>query len=243
MGSISLREHIRWLPDEASEPTSTIVVTSPHRRYVDLRIYRPENSEKTWTGQEDALPVSRLEWGIAGTSSSWLRDDDKGGQIRHSQWNHWIDSRTTEPENATDEGDMFPQPDGTTLETGSMVNPATERETAYEELWLDVDPTATSTPEVKVVVLQLETENGYRGSVVRLGQYCQGILREGELITAERWEWKKEDGWKRTIRMGDGVLPCERALDDGFSVRKGEAVEVEERTWKIVEVSGEQPRL
>lgn len=52
MGSISLREHIRWLPDEASEPTSTVVVTSPQRRYVDLRIFRPEGDQKAWSGQE-----------------------------------------------------------------------------------------------------------------------------------------------------------------------------------------------
>lgn len=38
MGSVSFREFIRWVPDEASEPTSTLVVTSPERRFVDLRI-------------------------------------------------------------------------------------------------------------------------------------------------------------------------------------------------------------
>ncbi|KAH7165442.1 hypothetical protein EDB81DRAFT_779235 [Dactylonectria macrodidyma] len=240
MGSISLREHIRWLPDEASEPTSTIVVTSPQRRFVDLRIFRPtEGDQKSWSGQEEALSVDRLEWGIAGTSSSWMRDDGKGGQIRRSQWKHWIDSRTTEPENATDEGDMFPQPDGTTLETGSMVNPATGKDTAYEEVWLDLDPTPTSSAGVKSIVLQIETETGGRGSVVRLGQCCQGILREGDLITAERWEWKAEKGWKRSIRMGDGVLPCEKVLDDALEVKKGEVVDVGGNAWKAVEVSGE----
>jgi hypothetical protein len=38
MTDISVRKYIRWLPDEASEPTSTIVLTSPERRFVDLRI-------------------------------------------------------------------------------------------------------------------------------------------------------------------------------------------------------------
>ncbi|KAL6400880.1 HRI1 domain protein [Ilyonectria robusta] len=239
MGSISLREHIRWLPDEASEPTSTVVVTSPQRRYVDLRIFRPEGDQKAWSGQEEALPVDRLEWGIAGTSSSWMRDDGKGGQIRHSQWEHWIDSHTTEPENATDEGDMFPQPDGTTLETGSMVNPATGKDTAYEEVWLDVEPIPTSTSDVKSIVLHMETETGGRGSVVRLGQYCQGFLREGDLMTAERWEWEAAKGWKRTIRMGDAELPCEKVLDDGLGAKKDEVVEIGGNAWKVVEVSGE----
>jgi hypothetical protein len=45
MGDISIREYIRWLPGPPSEPTSTIVLTSPERRFVDLRILRePEPS-------------------------------------------------------------------------------------------------------------------------------------------------------------------------------------------------------
>jgi hypothetical protein len=165
-----------------------------------------------------------------------MRDDGKGGEIRHSQWKHWIDSRTTSPENATDEGDMFPQADGTTLETGSMVNPATGRETAYEELWRDVDPAPTTTAAVNCVVLHFEGEAGVRASVVRLGQYCQGILREGDKLTAERWEW--ENGWRRTVRMGDGELPCEMVLDDGFVVKQDDEVKIGNRGWKVVEVSG-----
>lgn len=44
-GSISIRKFIRWLPDEASEPTSTLVLTSPQRRYVDLRILSTTEDE------------------------------------------------------------------------------------------------------------------------------------------------------------------------------------------------------
>jgi len=52
MGTISIRKFIRWLPDEASEPTSTIVVTSPRlKRFVDLRILLPDN-DPSWTGQD-----------------------------------------------------------------------------------------------------------------------------------------------------------------------------------------------
>lgn len=52
MGTISIREHIRWIPDPESEPTSTIVLTSPGHRFVDLRILRPENHQGPWTGQD-----------------------------------------------------------------------------------------------------------------------------------------------------------------------------------------------
>ncbi|KAF7563084.1 hypothetical protein G7046_g1012 [Stylonectria norvegica] len=216
MGSISIRKYIQWHPDEASEPTSTIVVTSPERRFVDLRILRP-------AGESD----DQLEWAIAGTSSSWKRDDGKGGQITHSEWRHWIDSRTNHPENATDEGDMIPQPDGTTLEKGSMINPSTGKETAYDELWWDVEPSG------KAVVLQVESE-GLRGSVVWLGQYCQGLMKDGDAITAERWELKDGE-WKRLVRVGEGVLPCLLAVE--FEGRVGDVVDVGGREWRAVEVS------
>lgn len=162
--SISIRESIRWLPDPASEPTSTLVLTSAQRRFVDLRIYKPASAttERSRTdgslpatfsealydaSQPDVLPLTRLEWAIAGTSGSRLREPREGeGQkkIVHSTWWHWIDSRTREPEKATDEGDMFPQPgEERTLEKGHMVNPATGVDTEYEEMWFEVEPEAT----------------------------------------------------------------------------------------------------
>lgn len=42
MGSLSFRKFIRWLPDEASEPTSTLVLTSPEKRFVDIRVLLPD---------------------------------------------------------------------------------------------------------------------------------------------------------------------------------------------------------
>ncbi|KAJ0158492.1 hypothetical protein CTA2_11462, partial [Colletotrichum tanaceti] len=195
MGSISFREHIRWIPDEASEPTSTIVLTSPQRRFVDLRILKSAPTADAAQGATHA--AKRLEWGIAGTSSSTtLRDGDgagdgAGGQVRHSRWEHWIDSRTTDPESAADEGDMYEQADGLTLEKGRMVNPATGEETDYEELWRDVEPVAvvgSGGEAVECIVLRFEDEQaGARGSVVWLGRFCQGISRVGADVTAERW--------------------------------------------------------
>lgn len=38
--SISLRDSIRWLPDSPSEPTRTVVLTSPQNRFVDIRVLR-----------------------------------------------------------------------------------------------------------------------------------------------------------------------------------------------------------
>ncbi|KAK1991075.1 hypothetical protein LX36DRAFT_646974 [Colletotrichum falcatum] len=220
MASISFREHIRWIPDEASEPTSTIVLTSPQRRFVDLRILK---SAPTVDGAPTTHGIESLEWGIAGTSSSSLRDGDDGVQVRHSRWEHWIDSRTTEPENAADEGDMYEQPGGLTLEKGRMVNPATGAETDYEELWRDID----AVPPTKS-----------RGLVVWLGRFCQGISRVGGDMAAQRWEWKGEEGgWKRTARIGARELPCEALLKTGAPLSVGAHVVHEGLVWDVLESS------
>ena len=154
-----MREYIRWLPDEPSEPTSTIALTSPGRKYVDVRVLLA--SKNGGAGKDDPgelthraseLPLKnvpllmhsrlvvhlsdQLEWAFAGTSlPSAPHDDGHGGTVTHVQWQHWIDSRTHEGEPTSDEGDNYSQPDGSTLEKGRMGNPTTGLETDYEELW------------------------------------------------------------------------------------------------------------
>lgn len=139
-----------------------------------------------------------------------------------------------DPEKATDEGDMLPREDGTTLETGSMVNPATGNEAEYEELWLDVDATS----EMRCVVLKLENSKGARGMIVLLGNYCQGFMKngeEGDEMAAERWELDPEKGWRRTVRMGDLELPCAEIIKDGKSCDIGDVLETGAGTWAVVE--------
>ncbi|KAJ2981333.1 hypothetical protein NUW58_g6717 [Xylaria curta] len=57
--SISIRDSIRWLPDAASEPTSTVVLTSPEHRFVDIRVIKDVEDPRT-----------SLDWAFAGVSSS-----------------------------------------------------------------------------------------------------------------------------------------------------------------------------
>ncbi|KAI1168580.1 hypothetical protein F5B18DRAFT_646367 [Nemania serpens] len=126
--SISIRDSIRWSPDAASEPTSTVVLTSSGHRFVDIRILKDAGADGS------SAAAGSLDWAFAGTSSSEIRD---GGR-RHSTWRHVVDSRTRAPETVVDEGDIFPQEDGRTLETGRMANPATGKLTDYEEVWTDL---------------------------------------------------------------------------------------------------------
>lgn len=137
---------------------------------------------------------------------------------------------------------MYEQPDGLTLEKGRMVNPATGRETDYEELWKDVDPVAAAAGEgakdVECVVLKFEDEPAKaRGSVVWLGRFCQGISRVGDDVSAERWEWKEVEGWKRTVRIGARELPCEVLLKSGAQLSVGAHVVYGDSIWDVLESS------
>ncbi len=51
MCDISIREYIRWLPNASEEPTSTIVLTTPERRYVDIRVLKPTSLEEDAGGE------------------------------------------------------------------------------------------------------------------------------------------------------------------------------------------------
>lgn len=129
--SISSRAYIQWLPNKSSEPTSTLVLTSTQRHFVDIRILTVKNS--TPTGPE--LQPSDIDWTFAGHSTSHSAD---GKNL--SQWHHWVDSTTLEPEKVVDKGEMLPEDaDGLALEKGQMVNPATGRMTEYVEGWREVE--------------------------------------------------------------------------------------------------------
>ncbi|KAI1433952.1 hypothetical protein GGR50DRAFT_452128 [Xylaria sp. CBS 124048] len=231
--SISIRDSICWLPDTASEPTTTIVLTSPERRFVDIRILK------------DASEQSSLDWAFAGTSSSSaLRNG-----VRHSTWRHVVDSRTRTPESVVDEGDILPQSDGRTLETGRMTNPATGKMTDYEEIWTDLEVeeseeanktpgNPTAQPRARCVVLELhDEEREERGMVVYVDRYCQGVVRIGDAFAAERW--MLEDGkWERKNHVGDLWIPgpehiCRTTLALGEEVCSEDGLQ----KWRVAEIS------
>ncbi|KAF9031802.1 hypothetical protein BDZ89DRAFT_948515 [Hymenopellis radicata] len=115
MSSISYRDSIRWLPDDASEPTDTIVLTGRNSNiFVDVRFLKG---------------TSELDWAFAGYRST--------REPKQTQFIHLIDSRTTDAMSVEDCGTNTQLPDGRTLECGEMVNPATGQMAAYEEIWRD----------------------------------------------------------------------------------------------------------
>ena len=214
-----------YFPATPSDRASTLVLTAHSKRFTDLRVI-----------QEPDSPAGSLDWGFTGHSV---------GTPGHGVWTHDVDSRTAHPEDERpDEGQTSPHPDmeGVSVERGEMWYPVTGAINAYEELWKDVEVMEVSGEgggkRVSVVLeVGLDGVGEAKGAVVRVGQFCQGILRVGEEITAERWSWEDGAGeWTRTAGVGGGRLPCDATWTKLESVREGDTVECEGLVWTVKEV-------
>lgn len=223
--------------------------------------------------------MTRLDWAFAGTSTSYplpppkIISPNKASHpgiatssfpTSHSTWTHWIDSLHADVSKVTDQGDMYPSPDGKhVLERGIMINPATGRMARYEEFWEDEEVEIVEGRRCSVV-LKMEDEilgeKGekivVRGMVVRVGQWCQGLIRVGDEIALERWRYVREaqisgrknekvgEGvkdetkngmWARVARLGRLFLPCTIAFrPEGIVV--GSRVSHGDYKWEVNEV-------
>lgn len=245
------------LPPTPFEPTSTLVLTSPGKTFVDLRYLLPvsgpgssqeqdtPNREATSAPSSPTIRVSApsnttprapkqehtaLDWGFTGASYSTPSHSPHPiyGAFSHSTWAHWLDSRVPAGEPIpSDAGDMYDIGGGLFLEHGHAFHPHLGRVASHEEAWEDVEAVSTvARPDlaqegrgrkVCVVLRAQDDVRGVRGVVVRVGQFCQGIVRVGGDITTERWEadleedvadGQEERRWKRTGRTGSGFPPC-----------------------------------
>jgi hypothetical protein len=136
---ISIREWIQWHPSQESETetpnalatttgdnararpkesTSTLVLTTAKRTFIDIRILLAAMDNTTSSANPDSaataavaglqtlgphpLPQAAVDWAMVGTSFSAVHAE---GQPWHARWEHWIDSRApTGSTPAADEG-------------------------------------------------------------------------------------------------------------------------------------------
>lgn len=183
---------------------------------------------------EENIPLDRLDWGMAGLVNT---TETQGSKVIKVKWDHWIDSRSATE--YSDEGVWYPQCNGDVLEKGVMLNPDTGKDTDYEEVWKYLDPFPKAMPDqVKAVTLQMNKGEQERGLMVRLGRFCQSLVRRGEKIAGERWEWSEEDGWKKLITIGEDILPCTQVLVENLPWTVGDVVQVGGNdSWKVIEIS------
>ncbi|KAF2644943.1 hypothetical protein P280DRAFT_390734 [Massarina eburnea CBS 473.64] len=198
------------LPPQAFEPTSTLVLTSLNKTFVDVRVFRP------FRPSDPTLPIrggprKRLEWAFSGTSYSHVMTDPfaaragahgpNGGErvwagpVKAARWTHWVDSRidvmTPAIQIPPDTGVMFPINDVQTLEHGAAPSVNTRKMQSYEEMWTDLEIEACWPKTTKVnIVMRIEAPE-LRGVAIRLGRYAQAIMMQGVYPTVERWEYTK----------------------------------------------------
>lgn len=155
--------------------------------------------------------MARLEWAFAGTSHTEPAVPEPGNtKPWRSVWKHWVDSKSDDPK--PDEADMWPQPNGDTLEKGSTRDPDTGVVSEYEELWAELPVEKTGADEgFFSVVLQLQDDvRSAKGLIVRVGQWCEGLLKIGSDVTVERWKWVPEGSeslGQKSSTGGESKLP------------------------------------
>ena len=228
-----------------SEDSSTIVLTAPSGKYVDIRF-------STLPRSQAALAIKNQDkiWGYAtaGLSTATILPG-KGNCppydcMVHATWEHPIDSSRSFD---TDGADLLLLADGARMEVGCMIIHGKMQ--MFKEYW--VTPTMGST-ELPCAVVELEKSQSVdgknaNGMAIRIGDYCQGILQHGEDFWFERWNYlEDEQRWTKDVRSNThtsemGILPCrwmtaeERAL--------GETIMIDGRKWYVTEAMVDTPKL
>ncbi|KAI5783613.1 hypothetical protein EDC01DRAFT_785277 [Geopyxis carbonaria] len=208
--TISFRESLRWLPSPASEPTLTLVLTTPWSHYLDLRLLPPSPPSTSPTTFQTPLPPSTtLYWGHAGTAAP------SASNPLATTWRHTLDTRQPVP--AVESGINTVLPDGRVLETGAMVDFDDGRCKEYEEVWRDeaaprgaawVAETvgaetvgAAEGPAGVGVGAGAEEAVGTGGMVVRIYDWCQALVVTRSGTMAGRWV-RRDGAWAPLFLCG-----------------------------------------
>lgn len=137
---------------------------------------------------------------------------------------------------------MWPQENGDVLEKGTQKHPETGEETEYEELWTNLEVDVIPEEGGKYSTVLKAEGDGARGLFVRVGGWCQGILKAGDDLTIERWRWASQENdshqgpgyWKRIFRIGDGEMPSPtlyKAIGDNADTSTVSG----ELKWEVIE--------
>ena len=221
--TITTRISIAWLPDPPSEPTSTLVLSTPNGRFVDIRL------TLSLTHPSD-IGACSLELANAGTGTYGVDNDGR----KWGRWTHEIDSRpgfsVGEKDVEEDMGWMRTLGNGDTLEEGRMKDSQGVLRD-YEEIWRTT-PIVDSADKESGWKIVDSVEKGFEGSdaekkirailggrstfrtvVMRVDRYAQGILKvdsesqekltDAVVFRAERGTGTDSDAWKVVWSQND----------------------------------------
>ncbi|KAJ9136753.1 hypothetical protein NKR23_g9622 [Pleurostoma richardsiae] len=235
--AIEVRRGLSFDNDPPAEHSSVLALTAPSGRFVDVRFTLPSAPPSPF-----ASPLFN-GYATAGLSTAGVgapgRDGCPGYECAaHVRWRHDIESSCGFGE---DGADMLLLANGDVMEVGVMQMGGKAR--LFKEYWTKPSPDVETLP---CVVAEGKGEGGRRGMVMRVGDYCQGIVQgEGE-FWAERWEVLVRDGeegrgWVRnemsnTVGVEEAKvgLPCLWVIEEGR--RLGDSFEIGGLAWEVNEV-------
>lgn len=227
--SLSTRHSITWETTAEDEPTSTLVITSPLGKYVDIR---------------SLLPISngKLEWYFAGCEREL--EPAKNGNCRLEFTHTFFDStyikKITELKSKNinckipkiesfvqaDQGEFFDTPNpwerarGIRYEAGEMLNANSGKIEEYLEKWISLDPSSAeivhlkndTNTNLKVNCLVLDTvgggsngenKNKFIGRLILYGKWYQAVL------------WDRESSLQgHDEQQSVGVIRSVKSVDD-----------------------------
>lgn len=152
------------------------------------------------------------------------------------------------------------------LRSGEYFDPLICSYVDIKDTWHPISPLNTVLENHKWnIVLELdESIKNAKGLIVRVGHYCQGVLKIGDAVTVERWRFIHkqskhttqnlstksaspaateksepepafEGDWTRELRLGDHFLPCAIAFRTA-GLQEGAVVNYGDFCWRVEEV-------
>lgn len=222
-----------------TEPLSVVAVYSTTGYYVDIRVAKADDQNilDLATSNLNAPLSDDLQWAFAGKVEIRLpgQQDSKAITQAHARarWTRLIDSQLSYLPDEADEADLTLQPDGSILEVGVFPNATTGEEEPFQEIWHLVSQLPLTGD---CTVLKADHQDPHiRGLVVRVGQWCQGILyRSKDDKVVERWHLEATGKWTRDLRIGESTvsLPCTNSF---MHLEIGGTIELDGITWVVVE--------
>jgi hypothetical protein len=254
--SLSIRYSIHWPEYEQSEsePTSTVVLTSPAGRYVDIRKLinlTDQNSENLgfdwyFAGYEIELSSTKIEFNHDFFDSKYIdyfysHGKSSTGFINSSDIGNFSNSTNEEEINK-----------GIRIETGKMLNPKTNKIENYIEKWISCNPKIDKLQFIgdlklncKCIVLDTlnggisdnESQNNYIGRYILYGNWIQALI------------WDKNENQKinsigilRTnINLKEPLISFGKqiekfpVLENLKDIRLSDTINCNRVLWKVVE--------
>ena len=260
--SLSKRYSLFWTEseDKESEPTSTLVVSSPKGLYVDIRPFTKESQESTKENGWFDWYFAGFEIPIAGSSKIEFNHEFFDSEYINYYYKNGLSSKGFTI--GTDLGDFSDSKDpeeikkGIRIETGVLCNPKTGKVEPYVEKWVTCN--SEHTPELeflgkymsKLRCIVLDTKDGG----ITDNESKDAII--GRFIVLDKWVqgvvWNKSVTTNKTDSLGVvrffdeanplisyggqiGKFPKLTNLAQGLDV--GEFVTVDGVTWIVKEVN------